>query len=99
MIELSSEQQAILRGAQGPYLAQCMRWLVDWGEAMGATRLIPVDNTHVLLPVPNLVARGASRATIEQYVRDLKEACSHRTNSRSLCTVHTLFLTLDDLDV
>ena len=58
MIRLSPEQQAILSGASGPYLAKCMRWLVDWGEAMGATRLIPVDNTHVLLPVPNLVARG-----------------------------------------
>jgi predicted aconitase len=99
MIGLSPEQQAILSGARGPYLAKCMRWLVDWGEAMGARRLIPVDNTHVLLPVPNLVARGASKETIEHYVRDLKEACSHRTNSRCICTVHTLFVTLDDLDV
>jgi len=99
MIELSPEEQAILGGARGPYLAKCMRWLIDWGEAMGATRLIPVDNTHVLLPVPNLVARGASKETIEHYVRDLKEACSHRTNSRCICTVHTLFLTLDQLDV
>ena len=99
MIGLSPDQQAILSGAQGAYLAKCMRWLVDWGEAMGATRLIPVDNTHVLLPVPNLVARGASKETIEHYVQDLKEACSHRTNSRCICTVHTLFVTLDDLDV
>lgn len=99
MIRLSPEQQTILNGGRGPYLAKCMRWLVDWGEAMGATRLIPVDNTHVLLPVPNLVARGASRETIEQYVRDLKEACSHHTNPRCICTVHTLFVTLDGLDV
>jgi hypothetical protein len=99
MIGLSPEQQAILSGARGPYLAKCMRWLVDWGQAMGATRLVPVDNTHVLLPVPNLIARGASRETIEHYVQDLKEACSHRTDSRCICTVHTLFVTLDDLDV
>jgi len=99
VIRLSPDQQSILSGAQGPYLAKCMRWLVDWGEAMGATRLIPVDNTHVLLPVPNLVARGASKETIEQYVRNLKEACSHPTNSRCVCTVHTLFVTMDDLHV
>jgi predicted aconitase len=68
MVELTQEQQAVLRGDRGPYLATCMRWLVEWGEAMGATRLVPVDNTHVLLPVPNLMARGASRQTIDRYV-------------------------------
>lgn len=99
MVKLDAEQQKILQGEAGPYLAQCMRWLVEWGGAMGARRLVPVDNTHVLLPVPNLVARGASRGTIQSYVNGLKEACSHRTASRCICTVHTLFVTLDPLDV
>jgi predicted aconitase len=76
-----------------------MRWLVEWGEVMGARRLVPVANTHVLLPVPNLMARGASWRTIEQYVDGLKEACSYRTAPGCYCTVHALFLTLDDLDV
>jgi len=98
-MDLTGEQRAILNGARGPYLAQCMRWLVEWGEVMEARRLIRVDNTHVLLPVPNLMARGASRETIERYVDGLREACRHRTAPGCLCTVHTLFLTLDELDV
>jgi hypothetical protein len=98
-MELTAEQRAVLEGARGPYLAQCMRWLVEWGEVMGARRLIPVTNTHVLLPVPNLMARGASPRTIAAYVGGLKEACRHRTAPGCYCTVHTLFLTMDELDV
>jgi len=98
-MELTSEQQTILEGAQGDYLAQCMRWLVEWGEVMGARRLIPADNTHVLLPVPNRMARGASPETIERYVADLQAACAQPTHARCTCTVHTLFVTLDDLDL
>ena len=51
-MELTAEQRDILNGARGPYLAKCMRWLVEWGEVMGARRLVRVDNTHVLLPRP-----------------------------------------------
>lgn len=98
-VELTSEQQAVLGGSRGEYLARCIRWLVEWGEVMGARRLVPVDNTHALLPVPNLMARGASEETIERYMADLWEACSYRTHPRCTCTVHTLFVTLDDLDV
>ena len=98
-MELTTEQRAVLEGARGPYLQRLMRWLVAWGEAMGARRLVPVDNTHVLLPVPNLVARGASKATLEQYVEELREACRHRVASGCLCTVHTAFVTLDELNV
>jgi len=98
-MELTAEEHGILEGARGPYLAKCMRWLVEWGEVMGARRLVRVDNTHVLLPVPNLMARGASQRTIQHYVDGLKEACSHHTAPGCYCTVHTLFLTMDDLDV
>ena len=97
-MELTSEQRAILDGSRGPYLATCMRWLVDWGDVMGARRLIRVDNTHALLPVPNLMARGASRETIEQYVEGLREACRHRTAPGCYCTVHALFVTLDKVN-
>jgi predicted aconitase len=98
-VDLTSEQKAILDGAQGPYLATCMRWLVEWGDVMGARRLIRVDNTHALLPVPNLMARGASQETIEQYVEGLREACRHRTAPGCYCTVHATFVTLDQIDV
>lgn len=98
-MELTAEQRAILEGARGPYLAQCMRWLVEWGKVMGARRLVRCDNTHVLLCVPNLVARGASPRTLEAFAEGLREACRHPVAPHCLATVHTLFLTLDPLDV
>ncbi len=38
-MKLTDEQERILAGAKGPFLAKCIRWLVEWGEAMGARRL------------------------------------------------------------
>ena len=98
-MELTGEQQAVLDGSRGDYLAKCMRWLVEWGEVMGAKRLVKVDNTHALLPVPNLMAQGASRETMDRYMADLVEACSHGTHPGCTCTVHAAFVTLDDVDV
>jgi predicted aconitase len=96
---LTPEQQAILEGSQGPYLATCMRWLVEWGDVMGARRLIRVDNTHALMPVPNQMARGAQRETVDRYVEGLREACRHRTAPGCYCTVHAAFVTLDNVSV
>jgi predicted aconitase len=98
-MQLTDEQRAILEGGQGAVLARYMRWLVEWGDVMGARRLVPVDNTHVLLPVPNLMARGASDETLERYMAELYQACSQRTHPRCTCTVHTLFVTLDELNL
>ena len=97
-MQLTSEQQAVLDGEKGPYLAKCMSWLTQWGDVMGAKRLIPVDNTHALLPVPNLMARNASQETMDQYMADLREACAYKTAEGCYCTVHTSFVTMDDID-
>ncbi len=98
-MQLTPEQRGILDGARGEYLARCMSWLVEWGEVMGARRLVPVDNTHMLLPVPNLVARGASQATMDRYVAELREACAYPVHPGCTCTIHTAFVTLDELKV
>ena len=98
-MKLTTEQQAVLDGEKGPYLAKCMTWLTQWGDVMGAKRLIPVDNTHALLPVPNLMARNASQETMDQYMAELREACSYSTAEGCYCTVHTSFVTMDDIDV
>lgn len=98
-MQLTPDQQSILDGARGPFPARCMSWLVQWGDVMGATRLVPCTNTHMLMPVANTLARGASAVTIERQAADLREACSHPTAPGCLCTVHTLFLTMDPLDV
>ncbi len=98
-MEITTEQQEVLDGARGEYLAKCMGWLVQWGDVMGARRLIKCDNTHALLPVPNLMARNASPETMRKYMDELRKACSHRTAEGCYCTVHTSFVTLDDVGV
>ena len=98
-MELTAEQQAVLDGSRGAYLAQCLRWLVEWGRAMGARRLVRVDNTHCLLPVPNQVARGASPETVERYVAGLRAAVEHPVAPGCYATLHTAFVTLEELDV
>jgi hypothetical protein len=64
-MELTDEQRQIMDGARGPFLAKCMRWLVEWGDAMGARRLIPVTNTHALVTVPGNLVWGAGQKTID----------------------------------
>ncbi len=98
-MKLTEEQQAVLDGSKGDYLAKCMRWLVEWGDAMDAKQLVRVENTHALLPVPNLMAKGASKETVDQYMADLKEACKHQTHPGCICTVHATFVALDGIDV
>ncbi len=71
-MELTDEQQAIMDGADGPFLAKCMRWLVEWGAAMGAERLVPVTNTHALVTVPGNLVYGASQKTIESAMELLR---------------------------
>jgi hypothetical protein len=98
-MEPTAEQHSILDGARGEYLARAMRWIVDWGDAMGARRLVRCTNAHALLPVANTLARGASPATLQRQAAELREACAHPTAPGCLCTVHTLFLTMDPLPV
>ncbi|MFV1967533.1 MAG: aconitase X [Pirellulaceae bacterium] len=88
-MELSAAQQQILEGARGPFLAQCMRWLVEWGDAMGARRLVPVANTHALVTVPGNLIRGAGREPWEQAMRLLRSSCEHPVCGH--CTTHITF--------
>ena len=67
-MELTDEQRRILDGAEGPFLAKCMRWLSEWGEAMGAKRLVPVANTHALVTVPGNLIWDAGRKPLDQAV-------------------------------
>lgn len=98
-MELTENQRSILDGSRGDFLAECTRWLVEWGDVMGAQRLVKVDNTHALLPVPNLMAAGASEETLDRYLAPLRTACRHRTAPHCLCTVHATFVTLDEVDI
>jgi predicted aconitase len=88
-MELTNQQRQILDGAQGPFLAKCMRWLVDWGDAMGARRLLPVTNTHALVTVPGNLIWGAGQKALEQTMELLRPACRHKVCCHS--TAHITF--------
>jgi hypothetical protein len=44
---LSDEQQAILNGSEGRVMAKCMQTLVNYGEALGAPRLVSIKSAHL----------------------------------------------------
>lgn len=46
-MQLTEEQQALLDGAEGPEMAQCMDTLVRYGSAFNAPRLVPIKSAHL----------------------------------------------------
>jgi predicted aconitase len=76
-VELTEEQRQVLNGDRGPFLAKCMRWLVEWGEAMGAKRLAPVANTHALVTVPGNLVRGGGQEALDHTMQLLRATCEH----------------------
>lgn len=75
---LTDGQRAMLEGSEGPFVARCLKWLVDWGEAMRAERLIPVDNAMpAYLSAPGHTLKGASPGQIEEYMRFIGEFFAH----------------------
>jgi predicted aconitase len=88
-MDLTQDQQEILQGGKGPFLAQCMRWLVEWGEAMGAGRLVPVTNTHALVTVPGNLIWGAGKRPLGRTMELLRTACRHKVCCHS--TTHITF--------
>lgn len=47
-MQLTAEEQAMLRGDQGPAVKEAMEYLVKVGEFWGARRLVPVTNVHMM---------------------------------------------------
>jgi len=88
-MQLTDDQRKILDGDSGPFLAKCMRWLVEWGEGMGARRLVPVANTHALVTVPGNLVWGAGRKPLDHALELLRPACEHRVSCPS--TTHITF--------
>ena len=88
-MQLTHEQQNVLDGAKGPFLATCLRWLTEWGDAMGARRLIPVANTHALVTVPGNLIRGAGQQALDHTMQLLRSACQHKVCCHS--TTHITF--------
>lgn len=51
-MELTDKQRGMLEGEDGPIIAMAMNYLVKYGEAMSAERLIPVGNVHTVFTIP-----------------------------------------------
>jgi predicted aconitase len=46
-MEITEEQRAILRGAEGPMMAKCLQTLLRHGDVFGARRLVPIKSAHL----------------------------------------------------
>jgi len=68
-MNLTAQQQAMLDGAQGSAKAEHLRLLIEWGEAFGADRLVPVGSVMVNgLSVPNRTLGDVPLELIESYI-------------------------------
>ncbi len=82
MMQLTAEQDAVLKGERGPFLAKYLRWSLLWGEAMGATRLVPVTNVHCILRTPSLP--GLSDHTLDTYFDEFRQLCQENVKCITL---------------
>jgi predicted aconitase len=46
-MEITEEQRAILRGAEGPMMAKCLQTLLRHGDTFGARCLVPIKSAHL----------------------------------------------------
>ncbi len=96
-IELTEPQQEMLDGARGESRAEHLRLLVEWGEAVGAERLIEVDN---VLPgglfVPNRTLGELPFELIEGYINYTKGCLIDDVEVTA--TAHASFMDLERLD-
>lgn len=98
MITLSQEQQDILDGANGQFAAKCMRWLVNWGNAMGATNMIRVDNVMPSnLAAMGHILDGAAKGQIRDYLGFVKECCGSRVKCTT--TQHIARFDMEEPDI
>jgi predicted aconitase len=71
---LTEEQQDLLNGISGPVLQKYMQWLVRWGTAMKAERLIDVHNVHASgLSAPGHTAIGMNSEAVAGAMKQVEE--------------------------
>ncbi len=71
---LTQEEQNILDGKYGSFKQMCMCWLVEWGEAMKAKRMVPVTNVHALFSDQGNCIKGADSKIINSFFQELMNA-------------------------
>ena len=46
-MDLTEDQISVLDGAEGQAVARCLKTLVEYGNAFGARRLVPIQSAHL----------------------------------------------------
>jgi hypothetical protein len=62
---LNSEEQAMVRGDQGPGIKRCMDILVKFGEAVGAENMVPIASAHTMPKEPPELLREMTEGVNE----------------------------------
>jgi len=93
-VKLTDEQQAVLDGEQSPVRAEYLRQLIEWGEAFGAERLVPVENVMPNgMSVPNRTLGDLPYDLIQSYI-DFVKSCLCE-NVRVTTTIQATCLDLE----
>ena len=81
-MRLTSEEQAMLRGEQGPAVKDAIEYLVKVGEFWGAERLVPVTNVHMMGDI-EIMGDGGLRWLECAAEKKARCALNITTNARS----------------
>lgn len=92
LMKLTSEEQDILDGKQGPVLAKAMRSVVLYGEAFGAQELVPIEGSQHFV-----TSFGAN--TIKPYFEMMDELIRAGLTTREPFTVDPRPLEYESLNV
>ena len=90
-MELTEQQRQLLQGKGEPLLTRYLRWLVEWGDALGASRMVPVSSVHALIRTP--LIKSLSLETMRSYISELREICSCKV--KCLTTTHNRGINLE----
>ncbi|MBP1933260.1 aconitase X catalytic domain-containing protein [Ammoniphilus resinae] len=94
---LTDEQNNILHGSQGPLLQKYMQWMVRWGTAMNAERLVPVHNVHVSgVSAPGHMVIGMPDGVMKGMKEQIWDTTSFKVKAPTY--THVARITLDYAD-
>jgi predicted aconitase len=85
-MKLTQEQRAMLEGADGPECAAHLKTLIEWGEAFGAKRLVPVENVMINgVSVPNRTLGDLPDGLIDSYIDYVKSCLCEKVRVPTCC--------------
>lgn len=93
-MKLTEGEKNILHGSEGDNKAEYMRILTQWGEAMGAERLVPVESVQVSgISAPGKNLKGLPEHIVKQFRSKIESFCMDRVKT-NVCS-HIARITLD----